>query len=211
MTDLAVLIPVLGRPGRVKPTLDAFNTTVPGARVLFLASPGDTEELQALESVDADMTFVAGGYSNKIRAGVYITKQSLIFTASDDVMPQHNWFENAREHLKDGIEVVGVNDLLRRPHRPQHATHFLMTRAYAEQPTIDGKPGPFSSAYAHNFCDDELIATAVKRGVYAYAPESRVAHRHPMGGAPDDDTYRLGRSRFKQDKRIFEKRSKLWA
>ncbi len=104
-----------------------------------------------------------------------------------------------------------MNDLIRRrPGREGHATHFLMTRAAATLPTMDGKPGPLSQAYSHSFVDDELIATATKRGMYAYEPRARVRHSHPMAGGEDDDTYRRGRARFRQDHRLFIRRSRLW-
>ena len=70
-----------------------------------------------------------------------------------------------------------------------------MTREYAEQPTIDGQPGPCCTRYRHWYVDDELIATARHRGVYAYAADARVRHLHYLvGAAPDDDTYALGRA-----------------
>ena len=106
-----------------------------------------------------------------------------------------------------------MNDLVGCPHRREHATHFLTsTREYAELSTIDGGPGPFHQGYHHWFCDDELIATAGKRGVYAYAPDAVVEHLHAKAGkAPDDDTYRKGEEKWELDRSIFNGRAHLWA
>ena len=91
-----------------------------------------------------------------------------------------------------GIGLVGVNDLIKR--NREHATHFLTTRAYASEPTIDGQPGPCCTVYAHWKIDDELIATAKARDAYVYAPDAHVRHLHHINDlAPDDDTYRKGR------------------
>jgi hypothetical protein len=215
--ELVVLVPVLRRPHRVGPTIGGFTATVPGCRILFIPDPDDLAERQAIEGLGAEQLPVAGNYARKIRAGVEETGEPLIFTGADDLAPHAGWFEAAKgwlgtPTLEGGhVQVVGVNDLIPRPHRPQHATHFLMAREYAEQPTIDGGPGPFHEGYHHWYCDDELIATATKRGVYAYGGDVPVVHLHHMAGrAPDDDTYRQGRENWRIDRRHFLKRSHLW-
>lgn len=208
--DLAVLVPVLNRPHRVKPTLDGFQRTAPGCRVLFIADGGDVEELNALREAGADFIAPGGNYASKIRAGVKATNQSFILTAADDLEPLPGWFDAAKTAMSGGAEVVGVNDLIDR--NRDHATHFLLTRGYAERPTIDDQPGPFCTLYWHWNCDDELIATAKHRGVYAYAPDAQIRHLHPIAQRGEDDaTYRKGRARARQDRRLFERRKRLWA
>jgi len=208
-TNVAVLVPVLGRPRRVEPTLRAFTETAP-ARVLFVADPGDTEELRALRRAGADFIAPGGNYATKIAAAIDATGEPYVFTAADDLEPLAGWFEAALAAMQPtGIEVVGVNDLIHR--RRQHATHFLLTRAYAARPTIDGRIGPFFAGYWHWFCDDELIATASFRGAYAYAADAHVRHLHPSAGlANDDETYRRGRLRWRRDRRLFHKRRHFW-
>lgn len=213
---LVILVPVLARPHRVEPLVAAFRaaTSVPH-RIVFIADQDDRDEIHAVLRSDAELLRVRSGssYAAKITVGVRATTERLIFLGADDLVPQRGWFDAALEQLTGPVQVVGVNDLIprRKPGRREHATHFLMTRAYAEQPTLDGRPGPLSDAYRHNFCDDELIATARHRGVYAYAPASHVRHEHPMTGtAEDDETYRKGRRHFRHDRRTFEARTRLW-
>lgn len=218
--SLAILVPVLNRPHRVKPLLDSIEASTPGhPAVLFLTDGcgADYEEIERQED-DHPGVFVlvnpdGGSYAQKINRGVELTSSSHVFLAADDLDFKPGWFHAAVVAMDSGAEVVGVNDLLRRrPRRRLHATHFLMTREYAQQPCLDGGRGPCSEAYAHNFVDDELIATATARGVYTYAPDSHVEHRHWMNQAAEmDATYEKGCSTFEADRRIFEKREALWA
>lgn len=215
MSDLAILVPVLGRPHRVRPLLDSIEASVPGGHVVFLADPTDHQEVrmvrrcQRVSGLDITVDTVGGSYAVKINRGVRNTTEPFIFTAADDLEPQPGWFEAARRRITDEIGVIGVNDLI--PRKRAHATHFLLSRAYAELPAIDDSSGPFFEGYSHWWCDDELIATASHRRAYAYASDAEVLHLHPMtGGAEDDATYRRGRARRKEDRKLFESRSHLW-
>ncbi len=213
MSDLAVLVPVLNRPGRVEPTLSGFHRTAPGCRVLFIADADDNDELAALHAAGAEVISPGGSYAAKIRAGVEATDELLVFLGADDLEPIPGWFEAARDAMTGGIEVVGINDLLRRRRsRSEHATHFLMSRAYAELPAIDGSPGPLATHYIHSCVDDELIATATARGVYAYAQDAHVKHLHWMNREAEvDSTYQVGIDTIEMDRALFERRKALWA
>ncbi len=219
--ELAILVPVLERPHRVAPLLDSIEASTPGAHVLFLADPGDAAEraaiVEGMRAQRSDLSIGAlldgGNYAEKINDGARRFLADFIFLAADDLEFQAGWFEAAKAAMTDGAEVVGVNDLLRRrAARRGHATHFLISRSYLDCGTIDEPEKLLHEGYDHSFVDDELIATAKKRGVYAYAAEARVRHLHWMGrSAPDDATYRKGRARFEHDRGLFHERSALWA
>jgi hypothetical protein len=219
MTDLAILVPVLGRPHRVEPLLASIEQATPDARVVFLTDPDDTAERRAIEqhTLRSPLTVLeaacGGNYASKINHGVRITTEPLLFTAADDLDFQAGWFETARALLSERVHVVGVNDRCsRRVRMGRHATHFLMTREYAEQPTIDGHPGPFCTQYDHNFCDDELVGTAQRRRVVRFARHAIVPHLHPDNGTAEwDDTYTRGREHFDRDRQLFRDRRALWA
>lgn len=207
---LAILVPVLNRPHRVRPLLEAIreSTRVPH-RVLFICDPGDTAEQDAIAAEGGWMLSPGGTYSQKINAGVRATDEPWVLFGADDAEPRPGWFEAA---TATGAQVVGLNDLIERPHRPEHATHFLVSREAAELPCIDGTTGPLYEGYAAWRCDDELIATATKRGMYAYAPDAIIEHLHPMAAkAPDDPTYEKGRSTARLDGKQFRRRERLWA
>jgi hypothetical protein len=220
--DLAILVPVLGRPSRVTPFLDAVESTVPGSRVLFLADQGDADEIAVIQAeqmsrggmmVELAECFDGEGYAAKINRGVRLTSESVLFLAADDLEPLKGWLREARLPMVEGdAEVVGLNDLIpRRRHRAEHATHFLMSRAYAELPAIDGSEGPMFTGYGHEKVDDELIATARARGAYAYAPDAHVKHLHPdIGTAEWDETYEKGRATRVTDRELFYEREHLW-
>ena len=215
MTQLAVLIPVLGRPHRVTPVVDAFLGTC-NCDVVFIADRDDQPEIDAIKRDGRGRLLVHdGGYAQKINYGVEVTKHGLLFLGADDLQPEPGWFEAAwRRAARDTerqphLSVIGVNDLLRRDR--EHATHFLLTREYAELPTIDGARGPLCDQYRHWFVDDEFVATARARGVYAYAADAHVRHLHYLNhAAPDDDTYARGRQFARQDGRVFRTREHLW-
>lgn len=220
MNDLAIIVPVLRRRQNVTPLLISILAATPGAHVVFVADPDDDPEIAAIkdaqdryDTLKRDLTIslltCAGNYAEKIGLAVQVCDEPLIFLGADDLDFYAGWLDAAVSTMDGGAQVVGVNDLL--PRRRHHATHFLMTREYALRPTIDGLAGPLYSGYGHNFVDDELIATATKRGVYAYADNARVQHLHPQGRtAPDDPTYQKGRESFHDDRRIFNSRSVLW-
>lgn len=210
--SVAILVPVLARPHRVEPLLASIAAATPEPyRVLFVCDPDDRGERAAVDAAGGEQITVDGGYALKINRAVRGTDDPLVFLAADDLDFQPGWFEAAQAQIAAGAAVVGVNDLIpRRPGREGHATHFLMTREYAELPTLDGERGPLCERYHHSFCDDELIATATHRGAYAYADGSHVRHLHPMAGGADDETYRKGRARFRLDRKLFGRRSALW-
>lgn len=210
--SLAVLVPVLARPHNVAPLLAAIASSTPKPyRVLWVCDPGDVDEHAAIAEHDGWMIAPGGSYASKINVGCRLTDEELVLFAADDIRPHPGWLAAARERLIDGVQVVGLNDLIERPARPRHATHFLLTRHAAGLPCLDGAPGPLHEGYSHWRTDDELIATATHRGMYAYAPDAIVEHLHPMtGGADDDDTYRKGRANARRDGKLFYRRSVLW-
>lgn len=208
--ELVVLVPVLRRPHRVKPLLDSLERTTTGYRVLFVADPDDPEEIEAIREQGEWPLLRGGTYGRKINEAVEATTEPLLFLGADDLEFKPGWLEAAKRHL-GRAHVVGVNDLIERERRPEHATHFLLTREYAQEPNASGHRGPLCEVYRHWFVDDELIHTATRRGTYAYAPDSHVEHLHPQAGkALDDRTYRLGRENKTDDRRIFRQRVRKW-
>lgn len=178
-----------------------------------------------------------GDYARKINTGYRESSTPLIFTAADDVMFYPGWFETAAAFIDipdetitvlrgDGysglltgpgklprIGVVGTNDLCnRRVIDGLHSTHSLVARWYADQGCcIDQDHVIYHEGYWHEYCDDELVQTAMRRGAYAHAGSAIVEHLHPLvGKADDDDTYRRGRERSRMSRRLFLERRRLW-
>jgi hypothetical protein len=189
------------------PTIEGFAPH----RVVFIPDPDDQEERLAIAEAGGEQMPSQGTYGRKINHGVRNTDEPLIFIGADDLEPQPDWFEAARARMNDDIVAVGINDMIRRPERPTHATHFLVHRLYAQQPCIDGTPGPLFEGYIHCCTDDEFIVTGQRRQCYAYAHDSLVRHLHPIAGlAPWDDTYEKGTSRMGKDLQQFRYRMSRW-
>lgn len=215
---LVILVPMLGRPHRVNPLLESIRAVTPAAKVLFMLTMNDGDVRRAvIESGSSfhEMAFrQTGDYATKINTGVSLTTEPLIFTAADDLKFHLGWFEAALAALTPGIGVVGTNDLGNpRVMAGQHATHFLVTREYAQLGTID-QPNSgmiFSPQYPHEFIDDELIGTARYRRAWAMAIDAHVEHLHPNWGKGQlDGLYLQQRRRMQIGRTIYERRRHLW-
>lgn len=216
MTDLVVLVPMFGRPHRVHPLLESIRATC-DARVLFLLTPGQDDVLQAVDETGSEVLLVdyaPGDFARKTNLGIAATTESLIFTGADDLRFHPGWLEAARARLAPGIGVVGTNDLCnKRTIRGEHATHFLVTRAYVEEHGTVDEPGKFfHEGYPHEWCDDEAVETAKRRGAWAHARDSIVEHLHPMvGKAPVDELYAAQGARIEAGRIVYKRRRPLWS
>lgn len=212
MSELVILVPVLGRPQNVGPLLDSIQAATPGARTLFICDWGDAEEIAAVEfDPRSDLDIASGNYAAKINRGIRLTIEPLIFLGADDLHFHPGWFEATKAKLGEA-DVIGTQDLCnQRTIRGEHATHFLVTREYATRGQFDGSPGLLCEDYAHNAVDDELLGTATKRNAYAFADDAIVEHHHPYNGtAPSDATYEKGSASIRADRKLFRQRRLLW-
>lgn len=219
MTDLAFLIPVLRRPHRVAPMVESINAATPVPhRILFVASPGDVAEHDAVRASGADLLIIErpvspGDYARKINAGYRATDEPLLFMGADDIHFHPGWFEAAAAHLSERIHAVGTNDLAnRRVMAGEHSTHTLVCRFYADAfGTIDGPGSLLHEGYWHEYVDDEFVGTARSRDAFTSAQDSFVEHLHANNGkAPMDDLYAAQKVRMRAGKELFLQRWGLW-
>lgn len=218
MNELTILVPVLRRPRNVKPLVESIRTTTKiDHEILFILSPGNKEEFEAIMEVDCIPVFMLdnfennGDYARKINAGYSIRESEWYFTGADDLKFHPNWFENA---MKINTCVIGTNDLGNsRVISGRHATHSLVNRQYVEeQGTIDEKGKILHEGYQHEWVDDELVETAKKRGCWGMALDSHVEHLHPLWGkAPTDDIYDRHAERMAAGRALYMRRRHLWA
>ena len=217
--DITVLVPMLGRPHRVEPLLASLQTTAPDARVLFCLSPHDPGVHKEVERLGKPYITVAwvsrGDYARKINAGYRHTSTRYLFTGADDLLFHPGWWQAALGCLQQNPHagVVGTNDLGNpRVLRGEHATHFLVTRDYADKHGAIDQPGAiFHEGYLHEYVDDELVCTAKRRGAWIFCEQSIVEHLHPdWGKAPTDRMYAQQRLRMRQGAQVFRMRRRLW-
>jgi hypothetical protein len=216
--DLAVLVPMLGRPHHVTPLLASIDATVPGARVVFLTTPGDDDVAAAVDETGRERVEVrrraVGDYARKINTGYRVTTEPLLFTGASDLAFRPGWFEAATAKLGPGIGVIGTND----DGNPlvtsgEHATHFLVTRAYADEyGTIDGPGNVMAEVYPHEFVDNEMVGTARHRGAFAMALDSHVTHLHPHWhpDIPSDASYEEQPGRMAVGRNVYGVRRRRW-
>jgi hypothetical protein len=217
LPNTGIRMAVLGRPHRVAPTIESVEASTPEPhRLLFLVNDDDEATIAALAAAGADWVAVPparGSWACKVNDGYRATTEEWIFTGADDLAFHPGWFSRALAWADDTTGVIGTNDIANpRVMTGQHSTHTLFRRSYVDElGTVDGPGQVMHEGYAHQYADDEAIATAMARGAYTHAFDSIVEHLHPMvGKAPDDATYRLGRERTRESRRLFLARRRLW-
>lgn len=216
-SDLAILVPMLGRPHRIVPLLASIRAATPEAFVLFLVTPDDSQVRREVIRVGCEQLSVprrpTGDYARKINTGYRATTQPHLFTAADDLHFHPGWYEAAVAKLAPGVGVVGTNDLgSPRVMAGDHSTHSLVTREYADLGTIDEPGKIYHEGYVHEWVDDELVGTAKRRGAWAFAFDARVEHLHPnWGKSPTDKMYANQRARMRAGHATYIKRSRLWS
>jgi hypothetical protein len=108
-------------------------------------------------------------------------------------------------HFLDGRGVVGFNDGV---WSGQHAAHFLTSKALlGEWYGEDYWP----VCYRHMYGDTEICERAKAAGRFYVEPYAVLFHNHKLTGAPNDEVYQLGESRWKEDQALFEERRKQWS
>lgn len=217
-----VLVPVLGRPQNVKSLSESFHRNTPhGPNLIFLCTPGDEDQITTavFETDDwvvvMDWTAGPGDYARKINCGFNFTDNPYVLNASDDIEFTAGWAEAALRNMTGHISVVATNDRANASvKRGRFGTHCLIRRSYIDERggTFDNIPGVVMwEGYDHNYVDRELCAVAQARGVYAYAADSVITHRHPLWKTAEwDDTYRKGHARIREDHALFVERQRAW-
>jgi hypothetical protein len=214
---LVIIVPMLGRLHRIHPLLESIKAATPRAQVVFGCTPSDRKVIQTLERAGQELFTVAhhstGDYARKINTGYRLTKRPLIFLGADDLHFHPGWLEAAIAELAPGIGVVGTNDLgSPRVTAGLHATHSLVTRAYADRYGSLERPGEILfEGYVHEYVDDELVGTAKARSSWAFAKDSHVEHLHPnWHKAPRDPLYDRQWARMRKSKSLYLQRRRLW-
>lgn len=222
--DVAILIPVLRRPHRVMPVATSALDNTPRATVFFLATDGDTDELDAIydcrKELGGDIVRFGvlspnryGDYARKINYGYRHTTEPFMLFGADDLLFHPGWFDAAVALMSDEVAVVGTQDLAnRRVLRGEHSTHPLVARWYIDQAgTVDERGKALHEGYLHEFVDDEFIETAKAREVFAFCDQAVIEHLHPaVGKAPLDDLYRDEPRRMTQGRVLYSRRRLLW-
>lgn len=222
MTAISVIVPVLGRPQNAGPVADSFhaNQTIDGT-LIFVCTPGDTAEIAACWETDAvviehDEPVGPGDYAKKIQAGYRYSDDEYLLLGADDLRFHKGWDVAVLEIAAEfDVGVVGTNDNANPTVKAGlHSTHPVVRRCYIDTYGGSvGEPGQvYHEGYDHQFVDNELVQTAISRGCYAHCHDAVVEHLHPIYSrdVKRDATYAKGQARGREDRRLFEARSRAW-
>lgn len=210
--EVAVIVPVLGRPQNAAPFMRSLRASTGLANVLAVCSSGLDADAWRAAGATAMMTDRVS-FAQKVNdAYRNVIWQPWVFLVGDDVRFHPGWLDHAQQTARDtGAQVVGTNDLGNpRVLAGDHATHMMIARDYIDTvgASWDG-PGVVCHEYRHNFVDDEIVTAAKTRGVWAPSLASVVEHLHPQWGKAEmDDTYRKGQFRYEKDRAEFQARLK---
>lgn len=222
--EVAVVVPVLGRPHNAEPFMRSLRASTGLARVYAIVSPDDSDTAAAWKQAGADVMRgddehvvgqapgpTAHTFAEKVNLGHRQTREPWLFAVGDDVAFRPGWLDHAQHVARtQHAAVVGTNDLGNpRVVAGDHATHLLISRAYIDEhgASWDGPGTVCHEGYRHWYVDDELVTVAKQRGVWAMALGSIVEHLHPAWGkAPDDEVYRLGQSHAEADLKLHQAR-----
>ncbi len=214
-SKIAVIVPVLSRPQRVRPLLDSFRaaTNPDDAALYFVAQRSDLAELAALQSNGVTPILVGDderSWAKKINRGYAETTEPWLLLGADDLAFKPGWVEAVLPLLKHHCGVIGTNDM----GNPmviagQHSTHPLVYRPYADMlGTMDQNHAVVHDGYDHNFPDTELVMTAKARRLYVHCAGCMIEHLHPAWGkAKTDHVYELGNKHVHRDHRLFQQRA----
>lgn len=215
-----MIVPVLGRPQNAQPLVDSFAASNPAARLLFVVSASDLDELRAVRETGADYTLADwepghADFALKVNLAYRLTREQFLFQAADDVEFVAGWDVAALAAIESGgFGVCGTQDGANPSVKAgRHSTHSLIRRSYVDEcgASWDGPGTVFSTAYSHNWCDVETVELAKIRGCWVFARQSVVRHRHPIWGtAKRDATYEKGSADERSDRRLFELRQREW-
>jgi hypothetical protein len=221
--ETAVLVPVLGRPEHAEPFMASLRASTGLAAAYAICDQDDEEAAKAWQAAGAEVLVRVplqdaspGSFARKVNlAYKALAKRDKppepwLFLVGSDVRFHPGWLDHAQAVAGDRYHVVGTNDLGNpRVMAGEHATHLLVRRSYVDEQgaSWDGPGVVAHEGYRHWWVDDEIVAAAKQRGVWAMALGSRVEHLHPAWNkAPMDDVYELGAKFVAQDKRLFERR-----
>lgn len=212
---VAVIVPVLSRPHRVAPLLESFRaaTDPADAKLYFVAQRSDGAELEAIRAAGEEPILVDDddrSWARKINRGYERTREPWLLLGADDLAFRSGWIDVVRTMLGSHAGVIGTNDLGNSATiSGRHSTHPLVRRVYATHcGTVDERAKVVHEGYRHNFPDSELVATAMKRGLYLHRSDCIIEHLHPLWGKGQNDAvYALGQRDFARDQALFRERA----
>lgn len=207
MTDVDVIVPVLGRPASAGPFMRSLRGSVDTSRVTVTAvcSARDrrTERMWVRHGADTMTVDDPGTFARKANAAYRATSSPWLLLVGDDVRFHDGWLDAALGAAEGGA-VVSTAD--HEGGDGESCVHPLVRRAYIDLQgaSWDGPGVACHEGYRHNFVDVEMARLARDRGLFRPAPGAVIEHLHHLWGtATLDDTYRIGADSFAADRDLY--------
>lgn len=216
MTNVAVIVPVVGRPQNAARFMESFVASEAHANVWAVAHRADQASIAAWSNAGALVLEQNGHtFAEKVNYGYRNTVEPWLFLVGDDVKFHPRWLTNALIVGSSRYDVIGTNDLgTLRVQTGEHATHMLIRRDYVDRygASWDGPGVVCHEGYHHWYVDDEIVTVAKQRLAWVSAESSVVEHLHPLFGKGEHDAiYELGQSQADADRATFEDRLRIHA
>ena len=214
--EVAVVVPVLGRPDRAVPFMRSLRASTGLAEVYAVCSEDADEQAwteagaHTIRTSRTSFACKANDAADKIG-----TAFPWLFLCGDDVHFHPGWLDHAQQtaHV-NSAKVVGTNDWLNPAVLAgQHGTHVLVATDYIAErgASWDGPGKVCHEGYKHWYVDNEWTEAAKQRGVWASSLASVVEHLHPLAGKAEvDATYELGQKFAKLDAETWQKRARKY-
>lgn len=203
------VIPCRGRKDKTLEVIERLKYTdnIP-FRIVTVSGQEDRDIVEATKSLGAEGII---SYKPKLSywealqlATDTITSEPIIANLSNDLKPANNWLRNAlvaydKKIGRTNFGIVGFNG---DGHGTGDSCHFLIHRELLK------RYGGWPVWYNHNYGDAELCERANADRVFFKEPYAILFHDHPYfrGEEYDDEVYKEGRKKLKQDEELYLKR-----
>ena len=193
--------------------MESLKATADRATAWFICEIDDIEERTTAAAHGAEVLYHpdAHTYAEKVNLGYRHTSAPWLLVVGDDVVFHDDWQSEVLATAEaENACVISTNDLCN-PYvlDGTAATHPLIRRSYIDElgTSWEGPGTVCFEGYRHVGPEEEMVAIARQRGVFAACMTSIIEHMHPVAGKGAMDAgYELGMSTSQQDNALFVKR-----
>lgn len=214
---LGVYIPTYGRADKLQAVADNLKeNTKSDYKLYWCVEKHDPKSIKAAKATGAKVIINTGQptYSDALQEIYEQTDEDIFLWGNDDFYFLKNWDELPLEMMQNkGIGVLGLHD--GNPNTRYWSISLIRRKYIEEQSGVVDMPNRVLYPYNHNYVDDELTSTAIKRGVWQKCMAPCILHQHHsfkwLGDFPHDATYAKNDKKVAEDNETYHNRIHLWS
>jgi len=199
----AALIPTLHRPEGLRVALQSLRDTSPSVIPVVahdaddLSAPVIAREFGAIVvKCEKQRAGCAYAWNTALKAAPQFEAYVM---ASDDCIFRDGWLELALDEIQTGAGLVGFAT----DKKTVYCYHYVMTREFIKK--YHG--GVAAVPHYTSWCvDTEACERAIRAGQYVKLKQALI--EHDWKGPDGDETYKLGRDRQPENKKLYHERKK---